>query len=37
MAMFSIEGIFILPEHFNMEPAKPSIWKKMPQPLKMAK
>ena len=29
--MFSMEGIFMLPEHFSMDPARPSIWKKIPQ------
>ena len=37
MPMFNIEGIFIFPEHFSIEPARPSIWKKMPHAQKMAK
>ena len=37
MPMFSIEGIFMLPEHFSIDPARPSIWKKMPLKPKMAK
>ena len=37
MPMFRMEGIFMLPEHFSMEPASPSIWKKMPQSPMMAK
>ena len=28
--ILSIDGIFILPEHFSIEPANPDIWKKMP-------
>ena len=31
MPMLRMLGIFMLPEHFSMEPARPSIWKKMPQ------
>ena len=31
MPILSIEGIFMLPEHLSIEPASPSIWKKMPQ------
>ena len=37
MQMFRTEGIFMLPEHFSIEPANPSIWKKMPATPKMAK
>ena len=28
--MLSADGMRILPEHFSMEPASPSIWKKKP-------
>ena len=37
MPIFRTLGIFILPEHFNIEPANPSIWKKIPKTPKMAK
>ena len=37
MPMFSADGIFMLPEHFSIDPASPSIWKKMPQKPMMAK
>ena len=37
MPMLRMEGIFMLPEHFSIEPANPSIWKKMPQRPMMAK
>ena len=37
MPIFSIDGIFMLPEHFSIDPASPSIWKKMPLSPKMAK
>ena len=35
--MFSADGTFMLPEHFSIEPASPSIWKKMPHSPKIAK
>ncbi len=37
MPMFSMLGIFILPEHFSIEPARPSIWKNRPKAPNTAK